>query len=208
VATDGTLVYADAQGSLATDERTLVWVDRAGKEEPVAAPPRASLQPRLSPDGTRRVTPLLQTTFDEREGVISPDGRWLAYESNRSGSFEVYVRPFPNVGSGQWRVSQAGGTRPLWAKSGKELFYVGANGSLLGVPVEAKGATWNHRTPMKLFERRYYVGPNSGRSYDVSPEGQRFLMITVPTTDAGTTLPTLIIVQHWDEELKRLVPTK
>ena len=59
---------------------------------------------------------------------------------------------------------------------------------------------------MKLFERRYYTGPNSGRSYDVSPDGQRFLMITVPKTDAGAPPPTLIVVQHWDEELKRLLP--
>ena len=64
---------------------------------------------QLALDGTRRVTPLLQTKFDERNGIVSPDGRWLAYESNSSGSFEIYVRPFPNVGGGQWQVSTAGG---------------------------------------------------------------------------------------------------
>ena len=113
---------------------------------------------QLALDGTRRVTPLLQTKFDERNGIVSPDGRWLAYESNSSGSFEIYVRPFPNVGGGQWQVSTAGGTRPLWARSGKELFYVGADGALLRVPVEASGATWNAGTPMKLLEGRYYTG--------------------------------------------------
>ena len=86
---------------------------------------------QLALDGTRRVTPLLQTKFDERNGIVSPDGRWLAYESNSSGSFEIYVRPFPNVGGGQWQVSTAGGRQPLWARSGKELFYVGADGALL-----------------------------------------------------------------------------
>ena len=102
-----------------------------------------------------------------------------------------------------------GGTRPLWARSGKELFYVGADGALLRVPVEASGATWNAGTPMKLLEGRYYTGArHSGRAYDVSPDGQRFLMIKAPGTDAGAAPPALIVVQHWDEELKRLVPTK
>src|SRR5258707_1166321 len=127
----------------------------------------------LALDGTRRVTPLLQTKFDERNGIVSPDGRWLAYESNSSGSFEIYVRPFPNVGGGQWQVSTAGGRQPLWARSGKELFYVAVDGALLRVPVEASGATWNAGTPMKLLGGRYYTGPGSagaGRAYDVSAD--------------------------------------
>ena len=162
---------------------------------------------QIALDGTRRVTPLLQTTFDERNGIVSPDGRWLAYESNSSGSFEIYVRPFPNVDGGQWLVSTAGGRQPLWARSGKELFYVGADGALLRAPVEASGTTWNAGTPMKLFEGRYVTGSGTLlRTYDVSPDGQRFLMIKAPGTDAGTAVPALIVVQHWDEELKRLVP--
>jgi serine/threonine-protein kinase len=164
---------------------------------------------QLALDGTRRVTPLLQTKFDERNGIISPDGRWLAYESNSSGPFEIYVRPFPHVSGGQWQVSTAGGTRPLWARSGKELFYVAVDGALMRVPVEASGATWNAGAPMKLLEGRYYTGDGAsgGRAYDVSPDGQRFLMIKAPATDANVAPPALIVVQHWDEELKRLVPT-
>jgi Tol biopolymer transport system component len=158
-------------------------------------------------DGTHRVTPLLQTKFDERNGIVSPDGRWLAYESNSSGPFEIYVRPFPNVGGGQWQVSTAGGRQPLWARSGKELFYFGADGALLRVPVEASGATWNAGTPMKLLEGRYYTGAGSGRAYDVSADGQRFLMIKAPGGDSTASSPSLIVVQHFDEELKRLVPT-
>ena len=163
---------------------------------------------QLALDGTRRATPLLQTKFDERNAIVSPDGRWLAYESNSSGSFEIYVRPFPNVGGGQWAVSTAGGTRPLWSRSGRELFYVGPDGALLRVPVEASGATWNAGTPMKFFDRRYFTGGAAGRTYDVSPDGQRFLMIKAPGTDASATPPALIVVQHWDEELKARVPTK
>ena len=155
------------------------------------------------------MTPLLQTKFEELNGIVSPDGRWLAYESDSPGRREIYVRPFPNVGGGQWQVSTAGGTRPLWARSGKELFYVGPDGALLRVPVEASGATWNAGTPTKLLEGRYFTGGvSTGRTYDVSPDGQRFLMIKAPGTDATAAPPSLIVVQHWDEELKRVVPTR
>ena len=76
------------------------------------------------------------------------------------------------------------------------------------VPVETSDATWRAGTPAKLFERRYYTGGTIGRAYDVSPDGQRFLMIQGPGTDAGAAPPAIIAVQHWDEDLKRLVPTK
>jgi serine/threonine-protein kinase len=153
---------------------------------------------------------LLHTKSDERNGTVSPDGRWLAYESNRSGPFEIYVRPFPNVSDSESQVSTTGGRQPLWApRTGKELFYVGADGALLRVSVEASGATWHAGTPMKLLEGRYFTRSDAsgGRTYDVSPDGQRFLMIKAPGTDAGAAPPALIVVQHWDEELKRLVPT-
>jgi serine/threonine-protein kinase len=156
-------------------------------------------------DGSHRVTPLLQTKFNERNGIVSPDGRWLAYESDNSGSFEIYVRPFPNVSGGLWPVSTAGGRQPLWSRSGKELFYIGADGTLLRVPVEASGSNWHAGAPVKLLEGRYYTGTGSGRAYDVSPDGRRFLMIKASGTAAP---PALIVVQHWDEELKRLGPEK
>jgi serine/threonine-protein kinase len=159
-------------------------------------------------DGAHQVTPLLQTKFQELNGVVSPDGRWLAYESNSSGGeSEIYVRPFP-LGGGPSQVSTAGGTKPLWARNGKELFYNGADRSLWHVPVEVSGATWNARMPMKLFDGRYLgAGGTSGRTYDVSPDGQRFLMIKAPGADAGVAAPAIIVVQQWDEELKRLVAT-
>ena len=118
------------------------------------------------------------------------------------------MRPFPNVEGGQWRVSTTGGTRPLWARSGKELFYLGADGTLLRVSVEADGSIWKHGSPTKLFERRYYVGPNSGRSYDVTADGLRFLMVKAAGTDATAAPAELIVVQHWNAELNRLLPAK
>ena len=75
-------------------------------------------------EGSRQVEPLVKTPLAERNGEISPDGRWLAYEANDSGQFEIYVRPFPDVNSGHWQVSTGGVTRPLWARNGQELFYL------------------------------------------------------------------------------------
>jgi hypothetical protein len=94
------------------------------------------------------------------------------------------------------------------ARTGKELFYVGADGALLRVAVEANGAVWNAGAPVKLFDGRYVNTGTSGRTYDASPDGQRFLMINPPATDAKTATTAFIVVQHWDEELKRSVPVK
>jgi Tol biopolymer transport system component len=163
----------------------------------------------LTLDGSHRVTPLLQTPFDELRGAISPDGHWLAYESNSTGQFEIWVRPFPNTSGGEYLISTSGGTRPAWAHTGKELFFLGADGTLMRVPVEATATMWNAGAPTKLLEPRYYTGGgNPNRSYDVSPDGQRFLMIKAASADPTTVPPNIIVVQHFDEELKRLVLTK
>jgi serine/threonine-protein kinase len=156
--------------------------------------------------GTHRVTPLVQTPFAERNGIISPDGRWLASEANDSGEFEVYVRPFPDVNGGHWQVSTGGGTRPLWARNGQELFYLSPTGALMRVGVE-RGPSWASTTPTPLIKEGYLTVPggNPGRTYDISPDGQRFLLIKA---EQAATPITLIVVQHFDEELKRLVPTK
>ena len=160
-------------------------------------------------DGTHRVTPLVQTPFNEQNGIISPDGRWLAYEANDSGRFEVYVRPFPEVHSGRWQVSTGGGARPLWARSGQELFHVSPAGALMRVGVE-RGPSWAATTPTMLIKEGYVTVPGGfpGRTYDISPDGQRFLLIKEGGGSEQAAAPiTLIVVQHFDEELKRLVPT-
>jgi serine/threonine-protein kinase len=162
-----------------------------------------------------KVTPLVATRFDERGGVVSPDGRWLAYDSNTSGTYEVYVRPFPAVDDGFWQVSTGGGGHPLWARSGRELFYVAADGALMAAPVEASGSVWVPTVPSRLFDGSRYHGYGAAggfsleatltRSYDVTADGQRFLMIKgeAPETRTG-----IVVVQNWSEELKRLVTTR
>jgi serine/threonine-protein kinase len=158
--------------------------------------------------GERRPRPLVVTPFAEQNAEISPDGRWMAYESNDSGQFEVFVRPYPNVEGGRWQVSTGGGSQPLWARSGSELFYLAATGDVMGVGVD-RGAVWSAGASVKLFGGGYYhgggAGGGAGRTYDVSLDAQRFLMIK-QGGDASTSGATLVVVQNWFEELKRLVP--
>ncbi len=162
-------------------------------------------------EGTHRVMPLVQSSFTERNGVVSPNGRWLAYEANDSGPFEIHVRPFPAVNSGHWQVSTGGGNRPLWARSGQELLFLSSTGELMRVGVE-RSATWAATTPTKVLGPGHYydgAGGYVGLAYDVSPDGQRFLRIKEgPGTDQTAAPPQVIVVQHWGEELKRLLPPK
>ena len=314
VAANGTLVYVPGRGG-AGAQRSLVWVDRMGREEPLAAPVRTYFYPRLSPDGTRvaldirdqeqdiwiwdlaretltRVTfdpavdlypvwspdsrrllfasaragafnlfwqaadgtgaverltegpnlqhayavtpdgsrvilredgaqqqdlmllplqpprrpqPLVQTMFAERNAELSRDGRWLAYESNESGRDEIYVRPFPEVNGGRWQVSTGGGRLPLWSRNGLELLYVSPDGTLMGVRVEA-ASPWRSSTPARVLQGPYFFSvAGAGRTFDIAPDGTRFLMIKEGGGTEGAP-QNLVVVQNWFEELKRLVP--
>ena len=165
----------------------------------------------LSVGGGRRSEPLLVTEFAERNAEVSPNGRWLAYESNRSGMYEIYVQPFPNVDDSRWQVSTGGGTRPLWAPNGRELFYVDSVDSglfrgLIGVPVQTE-PTFSYGNSEIVFEGQYTNSRGAGRSYDISPDGQRFLMIKEAAADTVAAPTQLHVVLNWLEELKRLVPT-
>jgi serine/threonine-protein kinase len=163
----------------------------------------------LALEGGRRVQALIKTQFNERNAVISPNARWIAYESNASGRYEVYARPFPNVSTGQWQVSTTGGARPVWSHNGSELFYVSQEG-LMRVPVE-RGTTWTAGVPARLLTGPYYLGDagNALPTYDLSLDDRRFLMIKEDATaTAQASGPSLIVVQNWLEEVRRLVPTK
>jgi Tol biopolymer transport system component len=157
--------------------------------------------------GTRRVQPLLANPPVERNGVVSPDGRWLAYEElDRDGQFEVYVRPFPDVRAGPWPISTAGGTRPVWARSGQELFYVAPDGGLMAVRAEPRGPKWSSGSPPKVVEGPYMTRSLRDKPiYDVSTDGKRFLMVKQPANQAA---PQIVVVQNWLEELKQRVPTR
>ena len=322
IATNDTVVYVPRDAIDGALVRTLVWVDRDGREEPIHAPPRSYYDPRLSPDGTRvaleiendiwildlprltltrltadpafesvpiwtpdgreiiftsgrsgrstldplnlfrrlidgtrtieRLTqadtarqvpysvtpdgaalifrehsthpggdsgdvmlmslvgrrdskPLVQTPFREMNAELSPDGRWLAFQSDESGRDEIYVRPFPDVSAGKWPVSSGGGTRPLWARNGQELFYESAR-SLMRVPLTI-GSTFEPGPPTRLFEGPYFYNVLE-RMYDVSPDGRRFLMIKEHRPSDASAPSARLIVVRTSAALKRGVGAK
>jgi serine/threonine-protein kinase len=155
--------------------------------------------------GKRTLRALIQTPYQTRAGVISPDGHWLAYASNDTNRFEVYVQAYPGPG-GKYQISTDGGAEPVWARNGRELFY--RNGDkMMAVTVEARTGSLEVSTPAVIFEGRFAVSNVSGGDawYDVSPDGQRFLMLR---PEESQSIASIVMVQDWIGELKRLVPSK
>jgi eukaryotic-like serine/threonine-protein kinase len=151
------------------------------------------------PDRTIRV--LLDGDFAQLDPQVSRDGRWLAYQSDESDRFEIYVRPYPNVEAGRWQISTTGGTSPRWSPDGRELYYVDQTG-LVSVPVEP-GAAFKAGRPHRLFAVKAFGG-RLGADYEVAPDNSRFLFILdEPSTTARAV--ELVYVQHWVEELKQRV---
>jgi serine/threonine-protein kinase len=150
--------------------------------------------------------PPVQGLFRGNFAEISPDGRYLAYQSDESGRMEVHVRPFPQVDNDRWQISTGGATRPAWARSGRELFYLDESSALTVVPVRTSGTTFVAGPPAKLFDTAY-VEPNPARHYDVSPDGQRFLMLKDGAVrDPNATPANMVVVERWFEELKSRAP--
>ena len=208
------LVFAsDRQG-----ERDLYWkaadgtgaVERVSSGESVAGVPHV-----MSPDGELLVFNrfaadigvvafpvgesselILHEPFNERWPDLSPDGRWVAYASDESGMFEIYVKPFPDVDQGKWQISTEGGNWPVWSPDGRELYYF--NRGMMAVEIETE-PTVTTGPPRTLFQGSYRTG--GGRHYDLAPDGERFLMIQASSWSQ------INVVLNWFDELERLVPT-
>ncbi len=159
----------------------------------------------LKLDGDRTPTTLLRSLVSRGTGRVSPNGRWLAYGSSESGRNEVYVQPFPSLG-GKWQISTGGGVQPLWSRAGDELFYRGED-AVMAVRVSS-GESFSASPPQRLFDDHYVsAGAVDRMFYDVSSDGQRFLMVKEDPAGQQTTVPPhFVVVQNWLEELKRLVP--
>ena len=141
--------------------------------------------------------PFQQTEFSDGDARFSPDGRWLAYFSNETGRGEVYVRPFPGPG-GKWQISTESGDYPCWRRDGKELFYITEKNMLMAVDINGAGSSFEAGRPRPLFQMMNPI-PASGTSpYDVTADGQRFIVITGEAGQAST----INVVVNWDAELK------
>jgi serine/threonine protein kinase len=143
-----------------------------------------------------KTIPIANTDFEEREGQFSPDGRWVAYQSNESGRPEIYVQPFPNP-TGKWRVSTSGGSQVRWRRDGKELFYISLDEKLTTVPIStaANGNAIDIGTASALFAVHLNLGPVSAiqrQQYVVSADGQRFL-VNSPIENQVTNPITMIL---------------
>ncbi len=145
---------------------------------------------------------LVQSRFDHYAAILSPDGHWLAYVSEESGIAEVYVRPFPGVDSARFAISVGGGVEPVWSRNGTELFFRSPRGEMFTTPVTT-GRQFAHGTPRLLFTIPGLGQDAYHRSYDVRPDGKRFLMLTSGGADA----PVLNAIFNWRAELARLKAT-
>jgi serine/threonine-protein kinase len=172
----------------------------------------------MSMEDNREMKGLLKEEHWELEPQISPDGRYMAYQSDESGEGQIYVRSFPDVTKGRWQISNNGGNSPLWSPDGRELFY--RNGDeTMAVAVETE-PTFKRGNPKILFRGTY---PSTSflkvalTSWDIHPDGKRFLMIKPPATTATesteeepapATQPKITVVLNWFEELKERVPVE
>jgi Tol biopolymer transport system component len=146
--------------------------------------------------GNRKPFPFLSTPFNEQQGAFSPDGKWVGYQSNESGRFEVYVRPFPGPG-GQSQVSTGGGNSPRWRKDGKEIYYIAPDLKLMAVAVATQGTTFTPGTPEALFQTHTTGGTNR-QQYDVARDG-RFL---INTDLADTSNEPIHLLLNWKPPAK------
>ena len=160
----------------------------------------------LSVDGERMVEMLLDTEFLENVPALSPDGRWLAYQSNESGREDIYVQPYPNIDDGKWQVSTTGGDGPVWSPDGRRLFF--SEFPRFMVAEVETDPTFSRGTPTEIFDLSAFL-LGRGRHYDLAPDGNRFVVrtpiATVQTSD-NAFFNGLIFVEHWFEELTARVP--
>ena len=158
-------------------------------------------------EAKRKPVPFLRSEFNEMSGQLSPDSHWMAYTWDRSGQREVYVRPFP-VGEGEWKISIAGGDQSRWRGDGRELFFLGADGKIMSVPVKAAVGSqsgtkpsFEPGVPQPLFDGHLTPAPvDAMYMYDVTADGKRFLL---DTAGGSTSVSLLNVVVNWDAGLKK-----
>jgi hypothetical protein len=181
---DGTILFAEPRPTSGFDILRLPLADRQG-----AGRAGASDASRSEP------TALVSSPVDEYAANISPNGRYFAYQAASDGRFAVYVRAYPDASRGPWQISIEGGGAPVWAHSGRELFYLDESNTLMAVPVDTSGPQFIRGRPAKVFDTKYW---GNFYSYDVTHDG-RFLMLK----DVGQSQASIVVMLNWFEELKR-----
>ena len=213
--------------SVRAGRQDVFWklADGTGAEEQITTDGTVALVSSISPDGKlafyynapsagrdlwmvpleedRKPSAFLEGPFNEVSPKISPDGQWVAYISDESGRKEIFVRPFP-ASSGKWQISTEGGEAPLWARNGHELFYLNGD-KMMAVDITTE-PSFQAGTPRMLFEENY-VRRNNEPNYDVSLDGERFVMIQASEEQDSPAPQQINVVLNWFEELKRRVPT-
>jgi Tol biopolymer transport system component len=214
------IVYASARPVVSD----LYQKASSGAEEPLLKSPGSKLPTDWSSDGKfllysqgspkdlfilpmtgvdRKPMPFLQTKFDETQGSFSPDVRWIAYASNESGTYQIYVKPFPASGA-EVQISTTGGAFPSWNRNGRELFYIANDGKLMSVAVRSNGVNFEAEVPKPMFDPGLPLTVTGGNTnfnpYAVSADGQRFLF-TVRISDRALVPITLLV--NWPAVLNR-----
>jgi len=149
--------------------------------------------------------PFLRTSSSERNPAVSPDGRWIAYASDESGQSEVYVRPFPGPG-GKWQISNAGGTRPVWSRTSRELFFENLDNRIMATNYEGKNESFVADKPHVWSDRQLH-DLDGILNYDLAPDGKRFAIIpelNAPTAEKGNVR--MSFLENFFDELRRRVP--
>ena len=153
-------------------------------------------------------TAIFGSAYRELNPAVSPDGRWIAYASDETGRYEIYVRPFPDVSAGRWQVSINGGRAPRWAHSGREIFFQSPTNQMMASRV-ASGATFSAAAPSVLFEAspQWEIGNLNGVYFDVHPDDQRFLIASRSVVGSEEDEePAVVLVNNFFEELRTRVP--
>lgn len=149
--------------------------------------------------------PFLRTPADERSPKFSPDGRWIAYTSNESGDYEIYVRPFPAGTGGKWQISSNGGLYALWSKKGRELFYETLDSRVMAVDYKVDGTSFVPGKPRLWSDRQvFYAGTSN---WDLAPDGKHFAVFALPEAAPGTKGSVHVtMLENFFDELKRRIP--